>query len=153
MRLKVGFSANGAKTDINDILKALKKTPFRYLREEDLQRAFAVFRRQTEADFFIHKDAGGFLREQFDLWMFQYIYREESVFNEERLTQLRGLRAVALHIIDFIAQFEDELARVWRKPKFARAVNYVITTDKIKSAVLKKNGETQRGEKTGGRMA
>ena len=57
------------------------------------------------------------------------------------------LRAVALHIIDFIAQFEDELARVWRKPKFARAVNYVITTDKIKSAVLKKNGETQRGEK------
>ena len=90
MRLKVGFSANGAKTDINDILKALKKTPFRYLREEDLQRAFAVFRRQTEADFFIHKDAGGFLREQFDLWMFQYIYREESVFNEERLTQLRG---------------------------------------------------------------
>ena len=117
------------------------------MREEDLQRAFAVFRRQTEADFFIHKDAGGFLREQFDLWMFQYIYREESVFNEERLTQLRGLRAVALHIIDFIAQFEDELARVWRKPKFARAVNYVITTDKIKSAVLKKMAKHKGAKK------
>ena len=56
--------------------------------EEDLWRAMAVFRRQTEADFFINKDARGFLRERFDLWMFDYMYGGDSDFSPRRVGQL-----------------------------------------------------------------
>ena len=106
--------------------------------DDELQKAIDVFRRQTEADFFINKNARGFLREQFDLWMYQYIFQEETIFEQERLDQLRAIQQTAYDIIDFIAQFEDELRRVWEKPKFVRNVNYVVTLDKLTDEVLNK---------------
>jgi adenine specific DNA methylase Mod len=57
---------------------------------------------------------------------------EESIFNERRLKQLKALRNIAFKIIDFISQFEDELRRIWEKPKFVLNSNYVITLDKVK---------------------
>ena len=98
----------------------------------------AVFRRQTEADFFINKDAGGFLREQFDLWLYQYMFQEETIFEQKRLDQLQAIQQTAYQIIDFIAQFEDELRRAWEKPKFVRNVNYVVTLDKLPTELLAK---------------
>ncbi len=41
--------------------------------EETLQKAFRIFERQSEVDYFLCKDAKSFLREQFDLWMWQYL--------------------------------------------------------------------------------
>ena len=135
--LKVSYAKNGNKTNIEELIKAAVKDEI-HLKEENLLHAFAVFRRQTEADFFIHKDAGAFLREQFDIWMYQYMFREESDFDEMRIRQLRQLRDVADNIIEFIAQFENELVRVWQKPKFARNVNYVLTLGKLTAAILQK---------------
>jgi len=34
-------------------------------------------------------------------------------------------------VIDFIAAFEDELVKIWNKPKFVLRSNYVITLDRI----------------------
>ncbi|MFH7882439.1 MAG: site-specific DNA-methyltransferase, partial [Candidatus Aenigmatarchaeota archaeon] len=45
--------------------------------------------------------------------------------------QLKVLKDVAYKIIDFISQFEDELVRIWNKPKFVLNSNYVITLDRI----------------------
>ena len=137
VHLAVSYANGGKQTNTGDIIRALKEHAY-ILQEGQLQRAIAVFRRQTEADFFINKDACGFLREQFDLWMYQYIFREESVFEEKRIKQLQHIKHTAYEIIDFIAQFEDELRRVWEKPKFARSVHYVITLDKLSDAVLEK---------------
>jgi len=40
-------------------------------------------------------------------------------------------------VIDFISQFEDELVKIWNKPKFVRNSHYIITLDKLMgSAVL-----------------
>ena len=52
--LSVEFSERARVTKTAEILKALKAASgeFASYREEDLLRAFAVFRRQTEADFF-----------------------------------------------------------------------------------------------------
>lgn len=72
------------------------------------------------------------------MWIYQYIFREESKFNAERLAQLRGLQKCAYALIDFISQFEDELVRVWQKPKFVRNVNYVLTLDKLTDTILQK---------------
>ena len=50
--------------------------------------------------------------------------------------QLQILKDVAFKIIDFISQFEDELVKIWNKPKFVLNSNYVITLDKIMDTAL-----------------
>ncbi len=139
LHLAVHYSHQGRKTNMETILKQARQAqpPIR-LSEEQLQKAGRVFRRQTEADFFIHKNARAFLREQFDLWMYQYLFRQETIFQEKRLAQLQALQQTAYDIIDWIAQFEDELRRIWEKPKFVRKVNYVITLDQLPVTLLRK---------------
>jgi hypothetical protein len=104
--------------------------------EETLQRAFRLFERQSEVDYFLCKDAKSFLREQFDLWMWQYLLGkpgEEShtKWTETRLAQLQALKHIAYRVIDYIAAFEDELVKIWNKPKFVLNSHYVITLDRI----------------------
>ena len=140
VHLVVSYSHKGRKTNVETIVKKAKNAPGTRvtLSEDDLQDAFRVFRRQTEADFFINKDARGFLREQFDLWLYQYMFQEETIFEQKRLDQLQAIQQTAYQIIDFIAQFEDELRRAWEKPKFVRNVNYVVTLDKLPTELLAK---------------
>ena len=137
VHLKVSYSQKGTRTKTDEIIKQSRRAGIS-LTDEQLQKAISVFRRQTEADFFINKDARGFLREQFDLWVYQYIFQEETIFEEKRIKQIQAIKDTAYDIIDFIAQFEDELRRVWEKPKFVRNVNYVVTIDKLADEVLKK---------------
>ena len=134
VKIGVARAANGRKTDFDEIVKLARKDDF-HLRVGDLERVCAVFNRQTEADFFIHKDAGGFLREQFDFWLHQFMFQKENDFSHKRFLQLQALRATARDTIDFVSQFEDELRRIWEKPKFARAVRYVVTADKLSPAL------------------
>ena len=137
LNLNVCHSANGRKTKPDEIIKQARKGGV-ILSEDELEKAFRIFRLQTEADFFINKDARGFLREQFDLWLYQYMFQEETIFEQQRLTQLQALQHTAYDIIDFIAQFEDELRRAWEKPKFVRGVHYVVTLDKLPAELLKR---------------
>ena len=140
VHLAVSYSQKGRKTNLETIIKNARKASDSKIKlnEDELQDAFRVFRRQTEADFFINKDARGFLREQFDLWMYQYMFQEETIFEQKRLGQLQAIQQTAYDIIDFIAQFEDELCRAWEKPKFVRNVNYVVTLDKLSPNLLNK---------------
>jgi len=126
----VAYSEKGRKTKTDDILQAIKETGVS-LDEDTLLHTFRIFEKQSEVDYFINKNAKAFLKEQFDLWLYQYVFSGENAFTEIRLKQLQVLKDVAYHIIDFIAQFEDELVRVWNKPKFVLNSNYIITLDKI----------------------
>ncbi|HNE68311.1 MAG TPA: hypothetical protein PLE39_08020, partial [Anaerolineales bacterium] len=137
INLTVGYSERGRKTKIDEIVKAVKDKGMT-LGEETLTKAFAVFQKQSEVDYFINKNAKAFLQEQFDLWMYQYVFKGESVFNETRLKQLQAIKEIAYKIIEFIAQFEDELVKVWNKPKFVLNSNYIITLDKITDEKLLK---------------
>ena len=74
------------------------------------------------------------MQEQFKIWLYQYIYSEETEWPKERIDQLQILKDIAFKIIDFISQFEDELVKIWNKPKFVLNSNYVITLDRIVSA-------------------
>ena len=139
LHLEVHHSQKGRKTKLEDILKQARQAqPSVRLSEEPLQKACRVFRRQAEADFFVHKDARGFLKEQWDLWMYQYLFGEETIFQEKRIQQLQAIQQTAYDIIDWIAQFEDELRRIWEKPKFTRNTHYVITLDKLPATILEK---------------
>lgn len=139
--LSVVYSENNRKTKIGDIRKAIKDAlglrnyTAQVPSEETLERAFRLFERQSEVDFFINKNARRFLQEQFNLWLYQYVFEPEerrgTVWTEKRIRQLQVLKEIAYKIIDFIAQFEDELVRIWNKPKFVLGSHYVITLDRI----------------------
>ena len=134
----VAYSEKGKTTRVDDILKEIKKANVK-LDDETLNKAFRVFEKQSEVDFFINKDARAFLQEQFDLWLYQYLFAGQNVWSTERLAQLQALKAIAYKVIDFISQFEDELVKIWNKPKFVRNSHYVLTLDKLAgSPVLEK---------------
>ncbi len=124
------YSEKGTKTKQDEILKAIKKKGIT-ITEEQLERAFRVFEKQSEVDFFINKNAKAFLREQFKLWSYQYFWEGAKEWGPDRVNQLQILKAIAFKIIDFISQFEDELVKICNKPKFVKNSNYVITLDRI----------------------
>ena len=126
----VAYSEKGKKTKTDDILKALRKNGDK-INEEILERAFRVFEKQSEVDYFINKDAKAFLEEQFNLWLYQYVFSGVSEWTETRIKQLQTLKEIAFKIIAFISQFENELVKIWNKPKFVLNSNYVITLDRI----------------------
>jgi len=126
----VSYSERGRVTKIDDILRNLRKEGVT-ITEDTLERAFRVFEKQSEVDYFINKNAKEFLQEQFNLWLYQYVFSGESEWTEKRITQLQVLKDIAFKIIDFISQFEDELVKIWNKPKFVLNSNYVITLDRI----------------------
>lgn len=131
LKFSVDYSKGATKTKTDDILKSIKKDGVK-VNEDQLTRAFGLFERQSEVDFFINKNAKAFLNEQFDLWMYQYLFKNDSTdWTDKRIKQMQALKRVAYAIIEFIAQFEDELVRIWNKPKFALSSNYVITFDRV----------------------
>ena len=108
---------------------------------DELKKLFRAYKKQNEIDFFIHKDALGFLKEQFDLWMFSYLYKDSefqewSAFAIKRLQMVKNL---AYELIEFIAKFENELKAIWLKPKFAKNTQYVFSIDTILSKAQNAN--------------
>ncbi|GMO52899.1 MAG: hypothetical protein Ta2C_03720 [Candidatus Endomicrobiellum trichonymphae] len=128
----VNYSEGGKKTKTSEISGKLK------IKEDILEKAFAVFKKQSEVDFFINKNADAFLNEQLDLYLHQILLNTENKFDQERLDQLKTIKVFAEKIISFIAQFENELVRIWNKPKFVLNSNYVITLDKLTDEIINK---------------
>jgi len=128
-----------AITKIDEIEKYLRFKGVA-LTEVDIEKAFKVYKKQSEIDYFIHKDAKGFLREQFDLYVYEHLLGQKnllSVFNQEALDREKKIKEIAYLVIDYIGNFEDELKKIWLKPKFVRKSNYVVTLDRM---ISKKNG-------------
>ncbi len=142
--LKVYYREGNRLTKVNDIRKEIKKRigAKRYTQdipsEETIVKAIKDFEKQGKVDYFICKDAKTFLREQFDLWMYQYVYglighKDTAVWSEKRIKQLQVLKEIAYRVIDWVSMFENELLRIWLKPRFVFNSNYVITFSKIEN--------------------
>lgn len=132
IHFSVKYSTNGTKTKTEEIHKKIKKeNAFGSITLKQIERVFGIFKRQSEVDYFINKDAKGFLKEQFSLWIKGYLLDDETLFETTRLNQLKALQKIAFNIIDLVGQFEDELVKVWNKPKFVHSSNYVITLDRV----------------------
>lgn len=151
--LEVVTAGRGIKTDCSEILRQINAALKIAVAESALLKAIRVFERQCEVDYFINKDAKAFLEEQFDLWMYQYVFKGENKWSQARIDELQILKKIALKIILFIGQFESELLRIWSKPKFVLNSNYVISFDRIpvghpliKKVVAHKNFKQQIGE-------
>ena len=105
------------------------------LNEDEVKKLFRAYKRQNEIDFFIHKNAKSFLEEQFDLFFYNYLFKDSKVQNwqDSAINKLLALRNIALFIIEKIADFENELKAIWLKPKFAKQTNFVFTLNMIKN--------------------
>ena len=115
-----------------------EKNPQRTLLEKHL----TDYTTKNTADYFIHKDLGGFLRRELDFYVKNEVMHLDDVQNaevfaniEKNLRMIQCLRAIALELIGFLAQLEDFQKKLWLKKKFVVSSHYCITLDRVPEAL------------------
>jgi len=110
---------------------------------------------ENKSDYFIHKDLGGFLRQELDT----YIKREMWDLNDLLGTttevpdpahlkaysdRIRIMRTISLEIITFLAQIEDFQRRLFEKKKFVISSDFCITLDHVPKKFYKEIIENEK---------
>ncbi len=132
LNFSVTLSSQGNQTKISEILKDCFNQGVK-LDEEVLKKAFAKFKKQGSMDYFIHKNALGFLKEQLDLYLFEYLFKEMTAFDAKRLNEINTIKEVALEVISLVIEFENELCKIWNKPRFVLNSHFIVSLDKLKA--------------------
>ncbi|MDV0845158.1 site-specific DNA-methyltransferase [Klebsiella quasipneumoniae] len=111
-----------------------EKNPQRTLLEKHLTH----YTTKNAADYFIHKDLGGFLRRELDFYIKNEVMNLDDVQTagtfadiEKSLRMIQCLRAIALDLIAFLAQLENFQKKLWLKKKFVVSSHYCITLDLV----------------------
>ncbi len=132
LNFSVTLSSKGTQTKTNEILKNCFNQGVK-LDEEILKKAFAKFKKQGSMDYFIHKNALGFLKEQLDLYLFEYLFKEMTAFDLKRLNEINTIKEVALQVIVLVSEFENELCKIWNKPRFVLNSHFIVSLDQLKA--------------------
>ncbi|GAA8304434.1 hypothetical protein HpKG86_02140 [Helicobacter pylori] len=132
LTFSVTLSSNGRVTNIHEIVKECSNQGIK-LDEEILKKAFAKFKKQGSMDYFIHKNALGFLKEQLDLYLFEYLFKEMTAFDSKRLNEINTIKEVALKVILLVSEFENELCKIWNKPRFVLNSHFIVSLDQLKA--------------------
>lgn len=110
------------------------KNPQRTLLEKHL----TTYTQKNTADYFIHKDLGGFLQRELDFYAKNEVMNLDDLQNalafsaiEKNLRMVQCLRAIALDLIDFVASIENFQKKLWLKKKFVVAAHYCLTLDRV----------------------
>ncbi len=126
---------NAVDPDWRDLLAAPAPTeadPERTALAKHVERYTA----KNSFDYFIHKDLGGFLRRELDLYLKTEVLNLDDLALgdaarlDRALARVRAVRRVAEKIIAFLAQLEDFQKRLWLKKKFALETQYCVTLDR-----------------------
>ncbi|MGL2518977.1 DNA methyltransferase [Helicobacter pylori] len=132
LNFSVALSSKGTQTKTNEILKECSNQGVK-LDEEVLKKAFVKFKKQGNMDYFIHKNAQGFLKEQLDLYLFEYLFKEMTAFDHKRLNGINIIKEVALEVIALVSEFENELCKIWNKPRLVLNSHFIVSLDKLKA--------------------
>lgn len=115
-----------------------EKNPKRTLLEKHL----TTYTQKNTADYFIHKDLGGFLRRELDFYIKNEVMNLDDVQGadafaaiEKNLRMIQCLRAIALDLITFLASIENFQKKLWLKKKFVVAAHYCVTLDRVPEAL------------------
>jgi adenine-specific DNA-methyltransferase len=139
--IKVILEYETIKTRWLDLSKRepTEKKPSRTLLEKCLNN----YTSKNTADYFIHKDLGGFLKRELDFYIKNEVMHLDDVQNalafadiEKNLRMIQTLRSIAQDIITFLAQLEDFQKKLWLKKKFVVSTNYCITLDRIDESLF-----------------
>ncbi|XWY21976.1 site-specific DNA-methyltransferase [Bisgaard Taxon 45] len=111
-----------------------EKNPNRTL----LEKHVSDYTQKNTADYFIHKDLGGFLRRELDFYIKNEVMNLDELQTavhfahiESNLRLIQTLRTIALEIIGFLAQLENFQKKLWLKKKFIANHHYLITLNHI----------------------
>ena len=102
-----------------------------------LDRHLAAYTAKNSFDYFIHKDLGGFLRRELDLYLktevlvLDDLEPGKSVDIQRALARLKAAKVLGEKIIAFLAQLEDFQKRLWLKKKFVLETQYCVTLDRV----------------------
>ncbi|GAA8364156.1 hypothetical protein HpNP2_04680 [Helicobacter pylori] len=132
LNFSVTLSSQGNQIKTSEILKECFNQGVK-LDEEVLKKAFGKFKKQGSMDYFIHKNALGFLKEQLDLYLFEYLFKEMTEFDAKRLNEINTIKEVALQVISLVSEFENELCKIWNKPRFVLNSHFIVSLDKLKA--------------------
>ncbi|GAA9801536.1 hypothetical protein VN0389_05940 [Helicobacter pylori] len=132
LNFSVTLSSKGNQTKMSEILKECSNQGVE-LDEEVLKKAFVKFKKQGSMDYFIHKNALGFLKEQLDLYLFEYLFKEMTAFDDKRLNEINTIKEVALQVISLVSEFENELCKIWNKPRFVLNSHFIVSLDQLKA--------------------
>ncbi|GAA9817954.1 site-specific DNA-methyltransferase [Helicobacter pylori] len=132
LNFSVTLSSKGNQTKMSEILKECSNQGVE-LDEEILKKAFGKFKKQSSMDYFIHKNALGFLKEQLDLYLFEYLFKEMTAFDDKRLNEINTIKEVALEVIVLVSEFENELCKIWNKPRFVLNSHFIVSLDQLKA--------------------
>ncbi len=106
-----------------------------------LDKHLATYTAKNSFDYFIHKDLGGFLRRELDLYLktdvlnLDDLEAGDTLRLQRALARTRAVRQVAAKIIAFLAQLEDFQKQLWLKKKFVLDTQYCVTLDKVPQAL------------------
>ncbi len=106
-----------------------------------LDKHLAVYTAKNSFDYFIHKDLGGFLRRELDLYLKTDVLNLDDLAMGDAarlnrmLARMRAVRHVADKIIAFLAQIEDFQKQLWLKKKFVLETQYCVTLDRVPEAL------------------
>ena len=102
-----------------------------------LAKHLATYTAKNSFDYFIHKDLGGFLRRELDLYLKTDVLNlddlavGDNLRLQRALARTRAVRHVADKIIAFLAQIEGFQKQLWLKKKFVLETQYCVTLDKV----------------------
>jgi adenine-specific DNA-methyltransferase len=103
-----------------------------------LEKCLTSYTEKNLADYFIHKDLGGFLRRELDFYIKNEVMNLDDVQRagsfadiEKNLCMIQILRGIALDLVTFLAQLEEFQKKLWLKKKFVVAAHYCITLDRV----------------------
>ena len=102
-----------------------------------LDKHLAAYTAKNSFDYFIHKDLGGFLRRELDLYLktdvlnLDDLAAGDTLRLQRALARTRAVRHVADKIITFLAQIEDFQKQLWLKKKFVLETQYCVTLDRV----------------------
>ena len=102
-----------------------------------LARHIERYTARNSFDYFIHKDLGGFLERELDLYLKSEVLNLDDLAlgDTDRLRRalgrMRAVRHVAGKIIAFLAQLEDFQKRLWLKKKFVLETHWCVTLDRV----------------------
>ncbi len=110
-----------------------------------LDKHLAVYTARNSFDYFIHKDLGGFLRGELDLYLKTEVLDLDDLAISQgdgddparlgrALGRLRAVRQVADTLITFLAQIEDFQKQLWLKKKCVLDTHYCVTLDRVPEA-------------------
>nr|WP_317401255.1 DNA methyltransferase [Plesiomonas shigelloides] len=109
----------------------------------ELERHLTTYTQRNTADYFIHKDLGGFLTNELDFYIKNEVMNLDNLQNaqvfaniEKQLRMIQCLRAVAQELITFLAQIENFQKKLWEKKKFVVKTDYLITTNNLSDELL-----------------